>query len=34
MLEAFGEIMERGFTLCAEGLKARAEALYRERQGG
>ena len=33
MMEAFGEVMERGFTLCAEGLKAHAEALYQERQG-
>lgn len=31
MLEAFGDIMEQGFTRCAQGLKARAEQLYRAR---
>ena len=29
MMAAMGAQMERGFNLCAQGLKARAEALYR-----
>ena len=29
MMEALAEPVERGFNLCAAGLKARAEALYR-----
>ncbi len=29
MLRAMGEIVEAGFNRCAQGLKARAEALYR-----
>lgn len=33
MLEAFGAIMEDGFTRCARGLKTRAEQLYRQRGG-
>ncbi len=33
MLEAMGKPVEDGFNRCARGLKARAEALYRERQG-
>jgi len=33
MMEAMAEPVERGFNLCAQGLKARAEALYRERGG-
>lgn len=32
MVEAFGEQVEKGFNLCAEGLKARAEALYQASQ--
>ena len=30
MMEAMAEVVERGFEKCAEGLKARAEALYLE----
>ena len=30
MMAAMAEPVERGFEKCAEGLKARAEALYRE----
>jgi uncharacterized protein YndB with AHSA1/START domain len=30
MMEAMAEVVERGFAKCAEGLKARAEALYLE----
>ena len=28
MMEALGEVVERGFNTCARGLKQRAEALY------
>jgi uncharacterized protein YndB with AHSA1/START domain len=30
MMAAMGEIVEAGFNRCARGLKARAEALYKE----
>lgn len=30
MMEAMGEAVERGFNICAQGLKAHAEALYRQ----
>jgi hypothetical protein len=30
MMEQMGEVVERGFNGCAQGLKVRAEALYRK----
>lgn len=33
MVAAMGEAVERGFNLCASCLKARAEAMFRERGG-
>ncbi len=33
MVEAMGAAVEKGFNLCAQGLKARAEALFAARAG-
>ncbi len=33
MVEAMGAAVEKGFNICAQGLKARAEALFAARSG-